>query len=114
MCRLNILRKIAKNRLALAGIDDKDADYIISYTLNIPITDIAFNSMDLTKKQHKYLYRIFDKNDINFYFKCSLANCAPTSIAFRLIGNSLARRSPKVSLRHCINVSTLKALVISR
>lgn len=52
MCRLNILRKIAKNRLALAGIDDKDADYIISYTLNIPITDIAFNSMDLTKKQH--------------------------------------------------------------
>ena len=38
MCKLNIVRKVAKNRLNLAGIDERDADYIIGYELNIPIT----------------------------------------------------------------------------
>ncbi len=52
MCRLNILRKIAKNRLNLAGIDERDADYIISYELNIPITEIPLSTRDLTKKQY--------------------------------------------------------------
>ena len=52
MCKINVLRKTSKNRLALAGIDERDADYIISYELNIPITDIPFSNMELTKRQY--------------------------------------------------------------
>ena len=52
MCKLNILRKISKNRLNLAGIDERDADYIISYELNMPITEIPFSNIDLTKRQY--------------------------------------------------------------
>lgn len=74
MCKLNILRKIAKNRLNLAGIDERDADYIIGYELDMPITDIPFSNMDLSKKQynniikkiklrcgHKPITKIFEK-----------------------------------------------------
>lgn len=57
MCKLNILRKIAKNRLNLAGIDDREADYIISYELNIPTTDIPFSTQDLTKKQYNSIIK---------------------------------------------------------
>ena len=53
MCKLSVLRKIAKNRLALVGIDEIEADYILSYSLNIPITEIAFSDIHLTKKQYK-------------------------------------------------------------
>ena len=53
MCKLNIVRKISKNRLALAGIDERDADYILSYELDVPITEIPFSTMDLSKKQYK-------------------------------------------------------------
>ena len=57
MCKLNILRKIAKNRLNLAGIDERDADYIIGYELNMPITDIPFSTQDLTKKQYNSIIK---------------------------------------------------------
>ncbi|MBO5910459.1 MAG: peptide chain release factor N(5)-glutamine methyltransferase [Clostridia bacterium] len=57
MCKLNILRKIARNRLNLAGIDERDADYIISYELNIPVTDIPFSIQDLTKKQYNSIIK---------------------------------------------------------
>ncbi|MFQ6723736.1 MAG: peptide chain release factor N(5)-glutamine methyltransferase [Clostridia bacterium] len=57
MCKLNIVRKIAKNRLSLAGIDEVEADYIISYEFNIPITDIAFTNCDLTKKQYNNIIK---------------------------------------------------------
>lgn len=53
MCKLNIVRKVAKNRLNLAGIDERDADYIIGYELNMPITEIPFSNQDLSKKQYK-------------------------------------------------------------
>lgn len=53
MCKLNIVKKISKNRLALAGIDERDADYILSYELGVPITEIPFSTMDLSKKQYK-------------------------------------------------------------
>ena len=53
MCKLNIVRKILKNRLNLAGIDEKDADYILSNELDMPITEIPFSTRDLTKKQYK-------------------------------------------------------------
>ena len=49
---VNILRKISKNRLSLAGIDERDADYIIGYELNMSITDIPFSTQDLSKKQY--------------------------------------------------------------
>lgn len=52
MCKLNILRKICKNRLNLAGIDERDADYIIGYELDMPITEIPLSTRDLTKKQY--------------------------------------------------------------
>ena len=52
MCKLNILRKICKNRLNLAGIDERDADYIIGYELNMPITEIPFSTQDLSKRQY--------------------------------------------------------------
>ena len=52
MCKLNILRKIAKNRLNLAGIDERDADYIIAYDLDMPITEIPFSTENITKKQY--------------------------------------------------------------
>jgi release factor glutamine methyltransferase len=51
--KLDILRKVCKNRLNLAGIDERDADYIIGYELNIPITDIPFSTQDLSKNQYK-------------------------------------------------------------
>lgn len=57
MCRLNIVRKVAKNRLKLAGIDEKDADYIMAYELNIPITEIPFSIQDLSKKQYKSIIK---------------------------------------------------------
>ncbi len=57
MCKLNILRKIAKNRLNLAGIDERDADYIIGYELNMPITEIPFSTRDLTKKQYNSIIK---------------------------------------------------------
>ncbi|MBQ8522090.1 MAG: peptide chain release factor N(5)-glutamine methyltransferase [Clostridia bacterium] len=57
MCKLNILRKIAKNRLNLAGIDERDADYIIGYELNIPITEIPLSTRDLTKKQYNSIIK---------------------------------------------------------
>lgn len=53
MCKLNIVRKVAKNRLSLAGIDELEADYILGYALNIPVTEIAFSEVDLTKRQYK-------------------------------------------------------------
>lgn len=52
MCKLNILRKICKNRLNLAGINERDADYIIAYELDMPITEIPLSTRDLTKKQY--------------------------------------------------------------
>jgi len=57
MCKLNIVRKVAKNRLNLAGIDERDADYILGYELNIPITEIPFSTQDLTKKQYKSIIK---------------------------------------------------------
>ena len=57
MCKLNILRKIAKNRLKLAEIDERDADYIIGYELNMPITDIPFSTQDLTKRQYNSIIK---------------------------------------------------------
>ncbi len=57
MCKLNIVRKVAKNRLNLAGIDERDADYIIGYELNMPITDVAFSTQDLSKKQYKNIIK---------------------------------------------------------
>jgi len=57
MCKLNILRKVAKNRLNLAGIDERDADYIIGYELNMPITEIPFSAMDLSKKQYNQIIK---------------------------------------------------------
>ena len=52
MCKLNVVRKIMKNRLALAEIDEVEADYILSYELNIPITEVKFSTMDLSKNQY--------------------------------------------------------------
>lgn len=52
MCKLNVVRKIMKNRLALAEIDEAEADYILSYELNIPVTEIRFSTMDLSKRQY--------------------------------------------------------------
>ncbi len=52
MCKLNILRKICKNRLSLAGIDQSEADYILSYEFNLPITEIKFSTRDITKRQY--------------------------------------------------------------
>ena len=57
MCKLNIVRKVAKNRLDLAGIDERDADYIIGYELNMPITEIPFSTQDLTKRQYKTIIK---------------------------------------------------------
>lgn len=52
MCKLNILRKISKNRLKMSNIDERDADYIIAYELNMPVTEIPLSTCDLTKKQY--------------------------------------------------------------
>lgn len=52
MCKLNVVRKIIKHRLALAEIDEAEADYILSYELNIPVTEIMFSTMDLSKRQY--------------------------------------------------------------
>ena len=57
MCKINIVRKVAKNRLKLAGIDERDADYIIAYELNIPVTEIPFSIQDLSKKQYKSIIK---------------------------------------------------------
>lgn len=57
MCKLNIVRKISKNRLSLAGIDEVEADYILSYELNIPVTEIAFSTMDITKRQYNSIIK---------------------------------------------------------
>ena len=57
MCKLNVLRKVCKNRLNLAGVDNRDADYIISYELNIPITEIPFSTMDLSRKQYNRIIK---------------------------------------------------------
>lgn len=57
MCKLNVVRKVAKNRLNLAGIDERDADYILGYELNMPITEIPFSTQDLTKKQYKSIIK---------------------------------------------------------
>jgi release factor glutamine methyltransferase len=57
MCKLNILRKICKNRLNLTGIDERDADYIISYQLNIPITEIPFSNIQLNKRQYNNIIK---------------------------------------------------------
>jgi release factor glutamine methyltransferase len=57
MCRLNIVRKVAKNRLKLAGIDEMDADYIMAYELNIPVTEIPFSIQDLSKRQYKSIIK---------------------------------------------------------
>ena len=57
MCRLNIVRKVAKNRLKLAGIDEMDADYIMAYELNIPVTEIPFSIQDLSNKQYKSIIK---------------------------------------------------------
>lgn len=57
MCKLNVLRKIARNRLKLAQIDEKDADYIISYELGIPVTEISFSTADLTKRQYNNIIK---------------------------------------------------------
>lgn len=53
MCKLSTAREIAKNRLALSGIDTFEADYIISAQFNIPITEIPFTNLDLKKSQYK-------------------------------------------------------------
>jgi len=57
VCKLNVVRKISKNRLSLAGIDEKEADYIISYELNIPVTEVAFSAIDLTRKQYNSIIK---------------------------------------------------------
>ncbi len=57
MCKLNIIRKVSQNRLALAGIDERDADYILSYELDIPVTEIPFSTQDLTKNQYKSIIK---------------------------------------------------------
>ena len=57
MCKLNIIRKVSKNRLALAGVDERDADYILSYELNIPVTEIPFSTLDLNKKQYNSIIK---------------------------------------------------------
>ncbi|MBQ7287835.1 MAG: peptide chain release factor N(5)-glutamine methyltransferase [Candidatus Gastranaerophilales bacterium] len=54
---MNIVRKVSKNRLALSGIDEREADYILSYELNIPITDIPFSTLDLSKKQYNSIIK---------------------------------------------------------
>lgn len=53
MCKLSTAREIAKNRLALSGIDTFEADYIISAQFNIPVTEIPFTNLDLKKSQYK-------------------------------------------------------------
>ena len=57
MCKLNILRKIAKSRLNLAGIDERDVDYIIGYELNMPLTEIPLSTRDLTKRQYNSIIK---------------------------------------------------------
>ena len=57
MCKLNIIRKISKNRLNLAGIDETEADYLLSYELNIPVTEVAFSTLDLSRKQYKNIIK---------------------------------------------------------
>ena len=57
MCKINIVRKVAKNRLKLAGVDEKDADYILAYELNMPVTEIPFSTQDLSKKQYKSIIK---------------------------------------------------------
>ncbi len=57
MCKLNILRKISKNRLNLAGVDERDADYIIGYELGMPVTEIPFSTEDLSKKQYNSIIK---------------------------------------------------------
>ncbi len=57
MCKVNIVRKVAKNRLKLASIDERDADYIMAYELNIPVTEIPFSTQDLSKKQFKSIIK---------------------------------------------------------
>lgn len=57
MSKLIEAREIAKNRLQLAGIDDIEADYILSAQFNIPVTEIRFTDLDLTQKQHKQLIK---------------------------------------------------------
>ena len=52
MCKLSVLREVIKNRLNLVGIDEVEADYILSYTLNIPVTEIVFSDINLTKHQY--------------------------------------------------------------
>ena len=53
MCKLSEVRKIAKNRLALVGIEEIEADYILCRAFNLSVTEIAFNDFELTKKQYK-------------------------------------------------------------
>lgn len=53
MNKLSVVRRIAKNRLALVGIDERDADYILHHTLNIPITELALTDIELNRRQYK-------------------------------------------------------------
>ncbi len=57
MCKLSIVRNIARNRLALVGIDEVEADYILCYTFNIPITELSLTDFDLTSKQYKQVIK---------------------------------------------------------
>ncbi len=57
MCKINILRKICKNRLTIAGIDERDADYMLSYELDIPVTEIPFSTINLSRKQHNQIVK---------------------------------------------------------
>ena len=53
MCKLNFVRKICKNRLKIAGIDEREADYILSHELNMPITEIPLSNEDVSKRKYK-------------------------------------------------------------
>ena len=57
MNKLSVVRHIARNRLAVVGIDERDADYILHYTLNIPITELALSDIELNRRQYKQVIK---------------------------------------------------------
>lgn len=60
MSKLSTAREIAKNRLRMSGVDEREADYILSAQFGVPVTEISFTNLDLTKKQHKQLIKNVD------------------------------------------------------
>lgn len=41
----------------MSGVDSKEADYILSMQFKIPVTEIPFTDLELTKKQHRQLIK---------------------------------------------------------